>query len=77
MYLFHISTMVCGGCLGAVTRAIQAADNSARIEADLGKREIRVTSSRSEGALLAALRAVDLRRFGREHGGGYAACLSN
>ncbi len=56
MYLFHIPSMKCGGCLGAVTRAIQAIDRGARVEADLGRREVRVISSRFESALLAALR---------------------
>lgn len=56
MYLFHIPGMKCGGCLGAVTRALQAIDSDVRIEADLGRREIRVTSSRFESVLLRALR---------------------
>ncbi len=56
MYLFYIPAMKCGGCLGAVTRALQSVDRNVRIEADLGRREIKVASSRFESVLLAALR---------------------
>jgi copper chaperone len=56
MFLFHVPSMKCGGCLGAVTRALQAIDSAVRVEADLERREIRVTSSRFESALLSTLR---------------------
>lgn len=56
MYLFHVPGMKCGGCLGAVTRALRAIDADVHIEADLDRREVRVTSSRFETALLAAFR---------------------
>ena len=56
MYLFHVPGMRCGGCLGSVTRALRAIDADASIEANLDRHEIRVTSSRFESALLAALR---------------------
>ncbi len=56
MYLFHVPGMRCGGCLGAVTRALRAVDTDVQVDANLDRREIRVTSSRFEAALLGALR---------------------
>jgi copper chaperone len=55
MFHFHVPDMTCGGCVGAVTRAIRAIDGMARIETDLVVREIRVTSRSSEAAISAAL----------------------
>jgi copper chaperone len=55
MYTFHIPGMNCGGCLRAVTRAVQAIDSQAQVEADLEARIIRVASSQSETSLLNAL----------------------
>lgn len=62
MHHFHLPTMSCGGCLKAVTRALQALDPAVRIEADQARRIIVVTSGRSEAALIDAL-----------HRAGYAA----
>jgi copper chaperone len=55
MYVFHIPGMHCGGCLRAVTRAVQALDPQARVEADLEARTVRVISTQSEASLLDAL----------------------
>jgi len=55
MFHFHVPGMTCGGCLGAVTKAIQKLDPQAQIESDLESRRITVTSGRSAEALLAAL----------------------
>jgi copper chaperone len=55
MYVFHIPGMNCGGCLRAVTRAVQALDPQARVEADLEARTVRVISTQSEASLLNAL----------------------
>ncbi|MBM6583719.1 heavy-metal-associated domain-containing protein [Microvirga sp. BT689] len=55
MRFFHIPGMNCGGCLRAITRAVQALDPQARVEADLEARTIRVISSESEASLLNAL----------------------
>ena len=56
MYRFHIPNMKCNGCLGAVTRAIQALDPQAQVKGDLGPREVEVTSDRPKAALVTALR---------------------
>jgi copper chaperone len=55
MRFFHIPDMTCGGCLRAITRAVQALDPQARVEADLEPRTIKVISSESETSLLNAL----------------------
>jgi copper chaperone len=62
MRFFHVPGMNCGGCLRAITRAVQALDPQARVEADLEARTIKVVSSESEATLLKAL-----------SGGGYPA----
>lgn len=55
MHIFHVPGMNCGGCLRAVTRAVQALDPQAQVEADLEARTIRVDSTKSEASLLDAL----------------------
>jgi len=55
MHHFHVPDMTCGGCLRAVTRALQNVDPQARVEGDLDTRTLKVTSGRSEASLLAAL----------------------
>ena len=55
MHLFHVPGMNCGGCLRAVTRAVQALDPEAQIEADLEARTVTVVSRQSEASLLNAL----------------------
>ena len=52
---FHLEDMTCGGCVRGVTRAIQAVDPDARIEADPPTRTVEVTSTASREALEAAL----------------------
>jgi copper chaperone len=56
MHRFHIPTMTCGGCLNAVTRALQKADPAVRIDGCLETREVTAVSDKSEAALLSALR---------------------
>jgi copper chaperone len=56
MHTFSVPTMTCGGCLNAVTRALKSLDPDAQIEGDLQRRELAVTSSRSDASLLQALR---------------------
>jgi copper chaperone len=55
MHVFHVPGMNCGGCLRAVTRAVQALDPQAQVEADLEARIVRVVSRQSEPSLLKAL----------------------
>ena len=55
MHIFHVPGMNCGGCLRAVTRAVQSLDPQARVEADLEARIVKVVSRQSEPSLLNAL----------------------
>ena len=55
MHSFRIPSMSCGGCLRAVTRAVQALDPLAQVEADLEARTVKVVSKQSEVSLLEAL----------------------
>jgi copper chaperone len=61
MYVIHVPDMKCGGCFGAVTRAIRTVDQAARIEADLDRREIRVSSGENEAAILQVVREAGYR----------------
>ncbi len=54
MHIFHVPGMNCGGCLRAVTRAVQALDPLAQVEADLEARTVKVVSKQSEASLLEA-----------------------
>jgi copper chaperone len=56
MHLLRVPDMKCGGCLGAVTRAIRTIDETVQIEADLDSREIRISSNAPEAAILNVLR---------------------
>ena len=53
---FHIEDMTCGGCVRGVTRAIQAVDPQAVIDADPPTRKLEVTTSASQEQIEAALR---------------------
>ncbi len=54
--LFHIPKMMCDRCVAALTSALHALDEVARVEADLKVRTVRVVSHRYESALLRTLR---------------------
>lgn len=55
MHRFHIPGMTCGGCISAVTRAVQKLDPHAQVESDLENRRISVASDKSTISLLTAL----------------------
>lgn len=50
-----INDMTCGGCVGAVTRAIQQLDPQARVAVDLPTHHVSVESVASRERILAAL----------------------
>lgn len=56
---FHIENMTCGGCVRGVTRAIQAIDPQARVEADPPSRKVEVTTTASREQIEQALRQAD------------------
>ena len=37
--------MTCGGCVGAVTRAVQTVDKDAKVEVDLASKTVKVDSN--------------------------------
>ena len=47
MFNLTVSGMTCGGCINAVTRAIQAQDPQARIQADLATQILSLETSLS------------------------------
>jgi copper chaperone len=55
MHHFHIPGMTCGGCLGAVTKAIHKLDPQAQVEGNLENRTVTVRSDKAAASLLAAL----------------------
>lgn len=44
MQTFKVEGMTCGGCVGAVTRAVQAVDKDAKVEVDLASKTVKVDS---------------------------------
>ena len=54
MQIFNVDGMTCGGCAGAVTRAVQSADKDARVEVDLAAKKVKVDSK------LNSLEIIDL-----------------
>lgn len=52
---FHIENMTCGGCVRGVTKAIQAVDPQAEINADPPTRKLQVNTSASREQVETAL----------------------
>ena len=40
MQTFKVDGMTCGGCVGAVTRAVQTVDKDAKVEVDLASKTV-------------------------------------
>ncbi|MFZ4062401.1 MAG: heavy-metal-associated domain-containing protein [Polynucleobacter sp.] len=47
MFTLTVSGMTCGGCINAVTRAVQAQDPQAKVQADLATQILRLETSLS------------------------------
>jgi copper chaperone len=47
MFTLKVSGMTCGGCINAVTRAIQAQDPQAKVQADLPTQVVSLETSLS------------------------------
>ena len=43
MITFQVDDMTCGGCAGAITRAVKAADQDAEVKVDLAAHRVQVT----------------------------------
>ncbi len=55
MTRFAIPDMTCQGCVGGVTRAVQAVDPVAHVAADLESHIVEITSAAPAAALAAAI----------------------
>lgn len=55
---FHVPEMSCGHCTAAITKEIAALDPEARVSTDLGTRMVEVDTSRTDGAVLGAIKAA-------------------
>jgi copper chaperone len=58
MFTLKVSGMTCGGCINAVTRAVQAQDPQAQVQADLATKlvtlETTLTSEQAAGLITEA-----------------------
>ena len=55
MIRFQVPDMHCGSCVRRVTKAVQSVDPTAKVEADVESREVRVDGSADPAALMGAL----------------------
>ncbi|HEX2530927.1 MAG TPA: heavy-metal-associated domain-containing protein [Burkholderiaceae bacterium] len=56
MFEFHVEDMSCSHCVGAITKAVQAADPGASVEIDLSQHLVRVTGTATREAVAAVIR---------------------
>lgn len=54
MIAFQVKDMTCGHCVGAITRAVQGVDPSARVEIDLTAHRMQVANSQVPPAAIAS-----------------------
>jgi copper chaperone len=47
MFSLKVSGMTCGGCINAVTRAVQAQDPAAKVQADLATQTVQLETALS------------------------------
>lgn len=55
MLTFHLPDMTCGHCVRTVTQAVQAADATARVQADVPNHQVHVETTLPRAAVVAAL----------------------
>lgn len=55
MLAFHVPDMTCGGCVNAITKALQALDAQLTLETNLERKELRVQTHASSDAIRSAL----------------------
>lgn len=58
MLEFHVSDMTCGGCVRAITNAVQQLDARAQVTTDIPAHQVRVETSAARDAVLAAITAA-------------------
>lgn len=55
MYQLQVENMSCGHCVGAVTKAVQAIDASAKVEVDLASKSVKIDSASALAPLKSAI----------------------
>ncbi|MCA1406449.1 heavy-metal-associated domain-containing protein [Ensifer sp. IC3342] len=58
MQRYKIDEMNCGHCVGTIEKAIRAIDPVAKVEANLGTKEVRVETTADSGVIVEALKTV-------------------
>ena len=56
---FHVPSMTCGHCVRTLTRAVQALDPAAQLQADLAAQTVTITTTAARERVLAAFAAQD------------------
>ncbi|MVW74925.1 heavy-metal-associated domain-containing protein [Pseudomonas xionganensis] len=55
MQVFNVEGMTCGHCIKAISEALQSRDPAAKVQVDLGKKEVRVDSQVDATELMSAI----------------------
>lgn len=55
---FEVKDMSCGHCVSSITKAVQAIDPAAAVQADLGAHRVRIDSARASPADLELMRGA-------------------
>jgi len=55
MYQLQVENMSCGHCVGAVTKAVQAIDATAKVEVDLASKSVKIDSASALAPLTSAI----------------------
>lgn len=52
MVAFQVNDMTCGHCAGAITKAVKALDQNARVDVDLGAHQVRIEQASTDADTL-------------------------
>ena len=55
MYQLQVENMSCGHCVGAVTKAVQAIDSTAKVDVDLATKTVKIDSATALAPLKSAI----------------------
>ncbi|MBP1886673.1 heavy-metal-associated domain-containing protein [Sinorhizobium mexicanum] len=58
MQRYKIDEMSCGHCVGTIEKAIRTIDPVAKVDANLGTKEVRVETTADRGVIVEALKAA-------------------
>ncbi|MFT3858596.1 MAG: heavy-metal-associated domain-containing protein [Aquabacterium sp.] len=78
MFAYQVHDMTCGHCVGTITKAVQALDGGAKVEADLNRHMIFVEStSATEPAIKQAIRGAGYEPIGVKSQSGQPSGVRN